>query len=406
MSPIGPPPPSGVGIAADVVSELEEGKLVDDTRAPPEKRLQKRSTKGDIWCRCRQWLTETALYTLRPPVWRKKTLAREWEALRSEWRFVSSAVCYLGPPFHLIWMVKIPLLVVIGEVLALYFAPIGVLRFVDNDQGVYTTAFGICSFALSLLLASRVNNVIARFNQARAGFGKLGNVCVIIVQIMLTYCSDEEILQDIARWSVIYHNAIRKYLEGNLKLCEDPVDYNSYLHEDEVRLMHETHKMRQMAPLKIRQLIAHSNPPMDVSIALNSQLEMAQVGAGDCVRIYSQSLPYPFTIITTGFLQIWLYLLPLALKNTDLQLQVALPATIFTVLLLLGVDATAIQLENPFKFMPLQDLCNSTQRDVYRALDEHKLLLASAQRNAGNPPPLGAIRAAKGPKGRHIPKGK
>lgn len=344
--------------------------------------------------------------TWYPPVWKKKTLAREWVALRSEWRFVSSAICYIAPPLHILWLVKIPLLIVIGEILGLYFAPIGVLRFVDNDQGVYTTAFGICAFALSLLLASRVNNVIQRFNLARAGFGKLGNVCVIIVQMMLTCCNDEEILQDMARWSVIYHNAIRKYLEGNLKLSEDPVDYNSYLHEDEVMLMHETHKMRQMAPLKIRQLIAKAQPPMAMAIALNSQLEMAQIGAGDCVRIYSQSLPYPFTLMTTGFIQIWLYLLPLALKNTDLQLQVALPASIFTVLLLLGVDAVAIQLENPFPYMPLQDLCNSTQRDVYRALDEHKLLLESAARNAGKPPPAGALKAAKGPKGRFIPRGK
>ena len=214
--------------------------------------------------------------------------------------------------------------------------------------------------------------------------------------MMLTCCNDEEILQDMARWSVIYHNAIRKYLEGNLKLSEDPVDYNSYLHEDEVMLMHETHKMRQMAPLKIRQLIAKAQPPMAMAIALNSQLEMAQIGAGDCVRIYSQSLPYPFTLMTTGFIQIWLYLLPLALKNTDLQLQVALPGSIFTVLLLLGVDAVAIQLENPFPYMPLQDLCNSSQRDVYRALDEHKLLLESAARNAGKPPPAGALKAAKG----------
>ncbi|KAI8103595.1 hypothetical protein M9435_004930 [Picochlorum sp. BPE23] len=362
------------------------------------RKMKLKATVSEAWA--------NMMYTLWPPIWKKKTLAREWETLRSEWRFVSSAVCYIAPPLHTLWLVKIPLLIIIAEVLGLYFAPIGVLKFIDNDQGVYTTAFGICSFALSLLLASRVNNVITRFNLGRSGFGKLGNVCVIIVQIMLTCCDDEEMLQDIARWCVIYHNAIRKYLEGNLKLCDDPKDYNAYLHEDEIKLMHDTHKMRQMAPLKIRQLMAKAAPPLEVYIALNSQLEMAQVGSGDCVRIYSQSLPYPFTILTTGFIQIWLYLLPLALKNTELQLQVALPASIFTTLLLLGVDAAAVHLENPFKYMPLQDLCDSTQRDVYRALDEHKLLLESAARNAGKPPPPGALKAARGPKGRSIPKAK
>eukprot|EP00890_Picochlorum_soloecismus_P001476 jgi/Picsp_1/2329/NSC_05792-R1_protein len=368
-----------------------------------EKSVDARKPAKDTWMmKFQATVSETSdkvMYTLWPPVWKKKTLAREWEALRSEWRFVSAALCYVAPPLHILWLVKFPLLIVIGEVLGLFFAPIGVLRFVDNDQGVYTTAFGICSFALSLLLASRVNNVITRFNLARSGFGKLGN-------IMLTCCDDQELLQDIARWCVIYHNAIRKYLEGNLKLCEDGKDYNAYLHEDEIKLMHETHKMRQMAPLKIRQLISKAKPPLEMYIALNSQLEMAQIGSGDCVRIYSQSLPYPFTVLTTGFVQIWLYLLPLALKNTELQLQVALPASIFTALLLLGVDAAAVYMENPFKYMPLQDLCDSTQRDIYRALDEHKMLLESAARNAGKPPPPGALKAAMGPKGRAIPKAK
>lgn len=74
--------------------------------------------------------------------------------------------------------------------------------------------------------------------------------------------------------------------------------------------------------------------------------------------------------------------------------------------LLLGADAAAVHLENPFKYMPLQDLCDSTQRDVHRALDEHKMLLGSAAKNAGKPPPPGALKAALGPKGRSIPKAK
>ena len=354
--------------------------------------------------RMKQMYTD-AMYVLRPPVWRKKTLATEWDALRSEWRYVSAVLCYLGPPAHILWSIKWPMLLITVEVLGIYFAPESVNRWIDDDRETYITAFRICSFAMSLLLASRVNNVIQRFNQARQGFGKLGNACVVIVQIVLTHCDDDEILQDLARWSVIYHNSIRKYLEGNLKLADDPRDYNSYLHDDEIVLMHDTHKMRQMAPLKIRQILAKAKLPVDISIAVNNQLEMAQIGSGDCVRIYSQSLPYVFTLLTSGFILIWLFLLPLALPNANFQLQTALPAVIFTSMLLLGVDAAALQMENPFAFFPMQDLCNSTQRDVYRALDEHKLLLASAARHAGKPPPSGAIAAAKGPKGRFIPKG-
>ena len=340
-----------------------------------------------------RWLMDPVLYTLRPPVWRTKTMSREWKALRSDWRYPSSAFCYIAPPFHLFWMVKIPLLIVLTEILLLEFLPSGVAQFLEGDSTIFNLAFGICSFALSLLLATRVNNVINRFNLARGGIGKLSSVSVTIVHIVLTYCDDEEILQDIARWSVIYHNSVRKLLEGNLKLCDDPVDYNSFLYEDEQVLMHDSRKMRQMAQMKIRQLIAKSKPPLDAAIALNSQLEMAQVASGECVRIYCQSLPYAFTMMTTGFLQIWIYLLPLDLRQAGLQLTKVLPATIFTVLLLLGVDAIAIQYENPYKFIPLRAICDSTERDVYRALNEHKLLLASAKRNAGRPPPPGAVRA-------------
>ena len=134
------------------------------------------------------------------------------------------------------------------------------------------------------------------------------------------------------------------------------------------------------------------------------QLEMVQVAAGDGVRIYSHSLPYGFTSLTTGFLLIWLLVLPLGFENESIKLQIALPAALLTGLLLLGLDAAAIKMENPFPFIPMGDLCASTMRDVYRALDEGKLLVESAARNKGRAPPAGAVAAATGPKGRFIPR--
>jgi predicted membrane chloride channel (bestrophin family) len=142
-----------------------------------------------------------------------------------------------------------------AEILLKHLLPGSFNTTIGDDSSVYRVAFGICSFALSLLLASRVNNVVIRFNEARAAFEKLGNVCVVIMQVLATSCDDDEILQDVARWCVVYHNSVRKYLEGNLKLDEDDtdndIDLNSFLHEDEVDLMHDTHKMRQTAFLKI-----------------------------------------------------------------------------------------------------------------------------------------------------------
>ena len=124
-----------------------------------------------------------------------------------------------------------------------------------GDSDAYDIVVGIFSFVLSLLLASRVNNVVIRFNEARVAFERVGSICVVMMQVLATNCDAEEILQDMARWCVVYHNSVRKYLEGNLKLDEDgtgnDIDLNSFLHEDEVDLMHDTHKMRQTAFLKI-----------------------------------------------------------------------------------------------------------------------------------------------------------
>lgn len=349
--------------------------------------------------------------TLRPPVWKRKTLAREWAALRSEWRFLSAAFCYVGPPLNILWAIKWPLLFMAAEILLKHLLPGSFNTTIGDDSSVYRIAFGICSFALSLLLASRVNNVVIRFNEARAAFEKLGNVCVVMMQVLATSCDDEEILQDAARWCVVYHNSVRKYLEGNLKLDEDDtdtdIDLNSFLHEDEVDMMRNTHKMRQMALLKIRQIVLTGAPdllPSGAVSVINSQLETAQAAAGDCVRIYSHSLPYGFTSLTTGFILIWLLVLPLGFENESTNLQTALPAAILTGLLLLGLDAAAIKMENPFPYIPMGDLCASTMRDVYRALDEGKLLVESAARNKGRGRPAGAVAAANGPKGRFIAK--
>ena len=66
------------------------------------------------------------------------------------------------------------------------------------------------------------------------------------------------------------------------------------------------------------------------------------------------------------------------------------------------VDAAAMELENPFAHLPLKALCNSLERDVYRAIDEHKILTQLERDTCNRTMPSGAVQAMTGPKGRHI----
>jgi len=71
-------------------------------------------------------------------------------------------------------------------------------------------------------------------------------------------------------------------------------------------------------------------------------------------------------MICTGFVMIWLMLLPFGLWEGDGKQWYVLVIVFFVALLLLGVDSVATQLEHPWKLIPMEAYLNSTIKDCKR----------------------------------------
>jgi predicted membrane chloride channel (bestrophin family) len=93
---------------------------------------------------------------------------------------------------------------------------------------------------------------------------------------------------------------------------------------------------------------------------------------GICSRLKFQCMPYSVTLIATGFLQIFLMFLPMAIITVQEPVHngdhpaFGLVIHFCICVLMLGVDEVANQLEQPFPHIPLVDIVDTTIRDIDR----------------------------------------
>lgn len=105
---------------------------------------------------------------------------------------------------------------------------------------------------------------------------------------------------------------------------------------------------------------------------MEDSLQAGVSAAGTCARLKFQSMPYSMTLMCTGFLQIWLLFLPCAIISVPTKAPAGdnpvfgLVIYFFTAILMLGVDEVANQLEQPFPHLPLQEISETTLRDIDR----------------------------------------
>eukprot|EP00198_Chlamydomonas_reinhardtii_P001358 XP_001690694.1 predicted protein [Chlamydomonas reinhardtii] len=181
-------------------------------------------------------------------------------------------------------------------------------------SGVSDTPFQLTSFALSLMLVFRTNSSYARWLDARQQWGLIVNTSrTFIRQVMTTLpeSSCSELRDAIARWTIAF-----------------------------VRL----------SKLHLRE---HG----DV------RLEMAGVLRGEELPLILRNpIPLSYTRHTSRFLVLWLLWLPIALWGKVSWGVV--PVEAILCYLLLGIDEIAIQMEEPFGILPLENFCDAVQQSV------------------------------------------
>lgn len=109
---------------------------------------------------------------------------------------------------------------------------------------------------------------------------------------------------------------------------------------------------------------------------MNDTISKGSADMGVCTRILFYATPYAITLLCSGFLEIWLLLMPLGtilgsslpatLRHTRAMVVVDLLLYLLACVLMLGVDEVANQLELPFPHLPLEDMADSALRNIRR----------------------------------------
>ncbi|GMH80689.1 hypothetical protein TL16_g08654 [Triparma laevis f. inornata] len=125
---------------------------------------------------------------------------------------------------------------------------------------------------------------------------------------------------------------------------------------------------------RIRQVVAleakrgNLNPGSHRSLEANL-LELNRI-YGMCERLRGSPVPPMYSRHTSRLLMFWLFSLPLSLNSTSISAFVNVLLVMVAGFVTLGLDEISMQLEQPFRLMPMQQLAGSVMLDVADAFVE------------------------------------
>ncbi|GAX74842.1 hypothetical protein CEUSTIGMA_g2288.t1 [Chlamydomonas eustigma] len=326
-------------------------------------------------------------YDTRPDLCRQTTKQADWQKLRSQWRFLQALFCYLGPPSHVLFNIKWPVLCVM-LVCALHQKRLDGLLVGENLKKLMDYAYRYSTFAMSLLLAFRINRTYERWKEARASMAAVVNGLLNLFSQAATWIRDPVMIDLFRRFCILWAYAMKQALTNTNSL--EPAAL-SLLHPEELSIYSGSKKGRQVVVTMLRELISQASLNSDQFRAMEDVIQATQRSGGDALRHKSQALPQGVSLMCSGIVQIWCLLLPIALINPTYQpgstsvasqgngyfasfdwLGSVISLTI--AVMLMGCDEMASQLEDPFDMMPLDEIVLSCENDINRVEKELSML--------------------------------
>jgi predicted membrane chloride channel (bestrophin family) len=233
-----------------------------------------------------------------------------------------------------------------------------------------TAPFDLTSFALSLLLVFRTNTSYDRWLETCTVWSGLANRSRDTMRQLVSHLGDSTgaispLAAAMCRWVVAYTRSLKAELqEGN----DLGAELAGVLTEGELAELLAARHRPSFALSVLTELGAAAPLRESHRIRLDENLTWFEDAVGTCERILQTPIPLSYTRHTSRFMVIWLSALPLGLYSSCGFATVPLTMTI--AFLLLGIDEIGVQIEEPFSILPLDDLCDEIEGDVYGVLQE------------------------------------
>lgn len=293
-----------------------------------------------------------------------------WDSHISTWRYVRHIMTW-----HLSSTAR-----VIVPVVATFTAWAAFVCLAEPAFGIKLTMtmapLTLVSSALALLLTLRTNQSLTRLLEARLAWGKAVLHARILAGMLLTrvcpvnpsaafLCGR---LLSTVGWS------LRSSLLGP-SVDRDALD--SLLPPEEAEWIASQRKPSLAALDRVGYIMrelsldtAYSSRPLAAEahrVILEELVNLDGV-VGICERILSSPVPPTYTRFTSRMLVLWLACIPLALKGMHLSPPTVIFGTFLTAYIMIGIDEIAIEIEEPMRLLPLNQICNACMLDIVSRL--------------------------------------
>lgn len=242
-----------------------------------------------------------------------------------------------------------------------------------------TAPFDLTSFALALLLVFRTNTSYDRWLEVCTVWSGLGNRSRDTMRQCISHISDgsgamNPLSAAMCRWVIAYCRALKCEVLEDSDLAAELKDV---LTPKEASSLLKARHRPSFAVSILTELGAAAPLRESHRIRLDENLTYFEDAVGSCERILTQPIPLSYTRHTSRFMVIWLSALPLGLYDTCGW--ATIPLSVVITFLLLGIDEIGVQIEEPFGLLPLDDICDEIEGDLFSMLREGIEIKKTAQ---------------------------
>mmetsp|Transcript_14551 Transcript_14551/g.34571 ORF Transcript_14551/g.34571 Transcript_14551/m.34571 type:complete len:293 (+) Transcript_14551:653-1531(+) len=246
--------------------------------------------------------------------------------------------------------------------------------------------FELTSFALSLLLVFRTEASYARWEAARSNWMTVITACRNLSGLGRGYSGARGAgrVAAVCRWTAAYAWCLKDHLQptNDLRARLQPLLSDgeaAFLLDDDVD------NRPRLVLCVLTQLVNQAASSPTQRTAMLEAVTRLEGSLTDCERILKTPIPLGYTRQTSRFLIVYLTFLPFALW--DVAAWGLVPISAATAFFLLGIDEIGVQIEEPFSIMPLENFCESIEKDVSASKAVHSNAISIiAQPSTSNQP--------------------
>eukprot|EP00450_Noctiluca_scintillans_P006844 CAMPEP_0194508062 /NCGR_PEP_ID=MMETSP0253-20130528/37953_1 /TAXON_ID=2966 /ORGANISM="Noctiluca scintillans" /LENGTH=372 /DNA_ID=CAMNT_0039351035 /DNA_START=76 /DNA_END=1196 /DNA_ORIENTATION=- len=226
------------------------------------------------------------------------------------------------------------------------------------------TPLSLQSSSIGLLLVFRTNQTHDRLREGQKVVGRLGSVAKEIVQMLVIHAPGAPVTYLTARLLGFFGWGLKGELRGNVEKFAGVAKRILPASEVDWILRAPTHHTMLRLRASIGSLFKEGI--LDKEVFKFIEDDLARLGdiVSTCDRLSTFPIPPSYHRHGSRAIILWICTLPFALEGRDHHCFATLITVFITGFVILGLDAIAIEIEQPFDVLPLHEFARGMSQDV------------------------------------------